>query len=79
MLHIRTQSQLADLPTKALSAHQFHLLLFKMNMINIHSPIHLEGEYKSATKTKRVDAPDKQDGSSIKKRKLKKKIEATVS
>ena len=55
------------------------MLLFKMNMINIHSPIHLEGECKSATNTKRVDAPDKQDGSSIKKRKLKKKIEATVS
>ena len=44
LLHIRTQSQLADLLTKALSAHQFLGLLSKMNMANIHSPIPLEGE-----------------------------------
>ena len=47
MLHIRTQSQLADLLTKAHSAHRFHGLQSKMNMANIHSPIPLEGECES--------------------------------
>ena len=48
LLHIRTQSQLANLLTKALSAHQFHNLLSKMNMLNVHSPLHLEGECKDS-------------------------------
>lgn len=51
LLHIKTQSQLADLLTKALCAHQFHALLSKMNMLNIDSPLHLEGECKSELKT----------------------------
>ena len=35
LLHIRTQSQLADLLTKPLSTHQFHNLLSKMNVLNV--------------------------------------------
>ena len=34
--------------TKALSAHQFHNLLSKMNMLNVHSSLHLKGEYKDS-------------------------------
>ena len=48
LLHIRTQSQLADMLTKALSAHQFHNLLSKMNVLNVHSPLSLEGECKES-------------------------------
>ena len=45
LLHIRTHSQLADLLTKALSVHQFHMLLSNMNLVNIHTPFYLKGEY----------------------------------
>ena len=43
LLHIRTNSQIADLLTKALSAQQFSLLVTKLNMVNIHTPFHLRG------------------------------------
>lgn len=33
--------------TKALSAQQFSFLLSKMNLINIHKRLHLEGEYQA--------------------------------
>ena len=48
LLHIRTQSQLVDMLTKAFSAHQFHNLLSKMNVLNVHSLLPLEGECKKA-------------------------------
>ena len=48
MLHIRTQSQLDDMLTKALSAHEFHNLLSKMNVLNVHSALSLEGECKES-------------------------------
>ena len=48
LLHIRTQSQLDDMLTKALSAHQFHNLLSKMNVLNVHSALSLEGECKES-------------------------------
>ena len=54
LLHIRTQSQLADLLTKALSTHQFHNLLSKMNVLNVHSPLPLEGECKDSSKSRPV-------------------------
>ena len=43
MLHVRTNSQIADLLTKALNAQQFSLLLSKLNMVNIHALLPLEG------------------------------------
>jgi len=43
LLHVRTKSQLADLLTKALSAQQFSFLLSKMNLLNIHTKLHLKG------------------------------------
>ena len=73
LLHIRTQSQLASLLTKALIAHQFHGLLSKMNMANIHSPIPLEGECESnRVESKRISSEQK---------KVKKKViaEATAT
>ena len=70
LLYIRIQSQLVDLLLKALSAHQFHLLLSKMNTINIHSPIHLEGECKGSEKKLNKD---KEDRSGVKKKRLKNK------
>ena len=47
LLHIRTHSQLADLLTKALSVHQLHMLMSNMNLVSIHTPFHLKGEYQS--------------------------------
>ena len=45
-IHVRTQCQLADLLTKALSFNKFSKLISKMGLINIHlPPIHLEWEY----------------------------------
>ena len=42
LIHVRTQSQLADLLTKALSHKQFSELLSKMGLINIYQPtVHL--------------------------------------
>ena len=46
LIHVRTQCQLANLLTKALSFNHFSKLISKMRMINIHLPsVHLEGEY----------------------------------
>ena len=45
LLHVRTKSQVANLLTKALNSQQFSHLLSKMNLMNIHSPVPLEGEY----------------------------------
>ena len=48
LIHVRTQCQLANLLTKALSYKQFFKLESKMGLINIYSSsIHLEGEYQS--------------------------------
>ena len=38
LIHVRTQSHLADLLTKALSHKQFSELLSKMGLINIYQP-----------------------------------------
>ncbi|XP_075633672.1 uncharacterized protein LOC142606162 [Castanea sativa] len=46
MLHVRTNSQIADLLTKALNAFQFSLLVSKLIMVNIHAPLPLEGGVK---------------------------------
>ena len=43
MLHVKTNSQIANLLTKALNAHQFSFLVSKLNMVNIHAPLPLEG------------------------------------
>ena len=46
LIHVRTQCQLADLLTKALSFNHFSKLISKTGLINIHLPsVHLEGEY----------------------------------
>ena len=42
MLHVRTNSQIADLLTKALNAQQFFFLVSKLNMVNIHGSLPLE-------------------------------------
>ena len=57
LIHVRTQSQLADLLTKALSHKQFSELLSKMGLINIYQPtVHLEGEYQDQNKQKTQDS-----------------------
>ena len=56
MLHVRTNSQNADLLTKALNAQQFSFLVSKLNMVNIHAPLLLEGgcqEAKGSNEAKR--------------------------
>ena len=50
MLHVKTNSQIANLLTKALNAHQFSFLVSKLNMVNIHAPLPLEGVCKDSTK-----------------------------
>ena len=62
LIHVRTQCQLVDLLTKALSFNQF--FISKMGLINIHLPsVHLEGEYqiKQAPKAaiEEADSADK--------------------
>ena len=42
MLHVRTNSQITDLLTKALNAQQFSFLVSKLNMVNIHAPFPLK-------------------------------------
>ena len=42
MLHVGTNSQIANLLTKALNAQQFSLLVSKLNIVNIHAPLPLE-------------------------------------
>ena len=52
-MDIRTQYQLADLLTKALSWNQFYGLLTKMGISNIHShDVHPEREYQKSKKQK---------------------------
>ena len=52
LIHVKTQCQLADLLTKALSYKQFSDLSSKMGLINIHQPsVHLEGEYQGADRS----------------------------
>ena len=43
LLHVRTKAQVGDLLKKALSSQQFSHLLSKMNLMNIHSLVPLEG------------------------------------
>ena len=43
LLHVRTKAQVGDLLNKALSSQQFSHLLSKMNLMNIHSLVPLEG------------------------------------
>ena len=51
LMDIRTQYQLADLLTKALSWNQFHGLLTIMGISNIHShDVHPKGEYHKSKK-----------------------------
>ena len=56
LIHVRTQSQLVDLLTKALSHKQFSELLSKMGLINIYQPtVHLEGEYEDQDQSKQLE------------------------
>ena len=55
MLHVKTNSQIADLLTKALNAHQFSFLVSKLNMVNIYAPLPLEGGSQDSTKKDRND------------------------
>ena len=51
LMDIRTQCQIADLLTKALSWNQFSGLLTRMGTSNIHShDVHPEGEYQKSKK-----------------------------
>ena len=53
MLHIKTNSQIADLLTKALSAQQFSFLVSKLNMVNIYALRPLEGGCQDSKKKDR--------------------------
>ena len=64
-IHVRTQSQLVDLLTKALSHKQFSELLSKMGLINIYQPtVHLGGEYQDHNSCKQSEQR-KQDSTDI--------------
>lgn len=59
MLHVRTNSQIADLLTKALNAQQFSLLMSKLlvsklNMVNIHASLPLEGGFQDTKRSYRT-------------------------
>ena len=69
MLHVKTNSQIADLLTKALNAHQFSFLVFKLNMVNIYAPLPLEGGCQDSTKKDRTVHDRSKD--QVKKKALK--------
>ena len=55
-MDIRTQCQIVDLLTKALSWNQFSGLLTRMGISNIHShDVHPEGEYQKSKKSKELN------------------------
>jgi len=59
--HVKTNSQLVDLLTKAFGLNQFSNLLCKMGMVNIHSPLsHLEGEYQNGKQEQKCGKQEKQ-------------------
>ena len=67
LIHVKTQCQVADHLTKALSLNQFSSLLPKMEIVNIHSPAaHLEGEYQNIESKKREQLKEKNEKNQIK-------------
>ena len=66
LIHVRTQSQLSDLLTKALGHKQFSELLSKMGLINIYQPkVHLEGEYQDQGRTSEQLEQRKQNSTAV--------------
>ena len=61
--HVRTNCQLADLLTKALSYNQFSNLACKMGMLDIHTPAALEGEYYSSDEAGKISSKSKEEAS----------------
>ena len=76
MLHVKTNSQIANLLTKALNAHQFSFLVSKLNMVNIHAPLPLEGVCQDSTKKDRNDHDGIKDQG---KKKVLKSAKTTVN
>ena len=64
--HVRTNCQLADLLTKALSYNQFSNLACKMGMLDIHTPATLKGEYYSSDEAGKISSKRKEEASKIK-------------
>ena len=73
MLHVKTNSQIADLLTKALNAHQFSFLVSKLNMVNIYAPLPLEGGCQDSTQKDRTDHDRSKDQLKRSKDQVKKK------
>ena len=71
MSHVRTNSQITNLLTKALNAQQFSLLVSKLNIIDIHTPLPFEG---GCQDTKRSDKTK----SRVKSKKQKKSTEEDI-
>ena len=66
LIHVRTQPQLADLLTKALSHEQFSELLSKMGLINIYQhTVHLEGEHQDQGSLCKQSEQKKQDSTCV--------------
>ena len=64
LMDIRTQCQIADLLTNALSWNQFSGLLTRMGISNIHShDVHPEGEYQKSTKSLKQQSESQQPSS----------------
>ena len=65
LMDIRTQCQIADLLTKALSWNQFSGLLTRMGISNIHSnDVHPEGEYQKSKKSEQLSESQESTSSS---------------
>lgn len=63
---------------KALGAHQFHNLLSKMNMLNVHSPLHLKGECKDSKSRSVVESRSVAESVRSKSKKKKKLSEDRI-
>ena len=67
LIHVKTQCQVADHLTKALSLNQFSSLLSKMGIVYIHSlAAHLEVEYQNIESKNRDQPKEKNEKNLIK-------------
>ena len=64
--HVKTNFQLADLLTKALSYNQFSNLTCRMGMLNIHILADLKGKYKSSNEASKISSKSREEASKIK-------------
>ena len=77
--HVRSNCQLADLLTKALNYNQFSTLNFKMGMINIHTPVALEGEYQNVDEVTKISNKSRVESSNTEDQSIVHKVVDSIT